>query len=246
MLPFNSSPQLVGPPTAEMMDKLGQIKYCVIGVFFAAVGRMCTGDMPFNDLLCGINGIFLLRDDVSVGTCYACLVNSPLGHCAGPTGGGLACLMPFLFLASFNCIFLALKLFTGGPFDLVSFCFQSVGAVIAWRLNSLVTLAAANEMASGQDQPLTQPLAAMRGLPPGLAGLGGPPGAGGPLGGFGGMGGMPRGGIGGPGGMGGAGGMGAGGAPPRGQPPGGGGGAPGAPRPGGFTAFQGTGQRLGG
>merc|ERR1719277_2148604 len=119
------TPQLSGPPTPEMQEKLHKIKFCVIGIFVAAVGRLCTGDIPFNELLCGINGVFLLRDDATVSTCYACLVSSPLGQCAGPGGGGLSCLMPFLFIASFNCVFLALgagasRLFYGGPFRLVS------------------------------------------------------------------------------------------------------------------------------
>mmetsp|Transcript_85184 Transcript_85184/g.264931 ORF Transcript_85184/g.264931 Transcript_85184/m.264931 type:complete len:238 (-) Transcript_85184:122-835(-) len=183
MLPLAmATPPLAGPLTPEMRTKLHKIKFCVIGIFVAAVGRLATGDdMPFNELLCGVNGVFLLRDDPSLGTCYACLASSPLGHCAGPTGGGLSCLMPFLFVSSFNCIFLALRLFYGyaGPFVLVSFAFQSAGAVLAWRLNTLVTAAAVGEFgASGQGQPLTQPLASMHFFPqPGegveMAGRGG-------------------------------------------------------------------------
>jgi len=179
---------LAGPLTPEMQAKLRKIRYCVIGIFVAAAGRLATGDMPFNELLSGINGVFLLRDDPWLVACYACLASSPLGQCAGPSGGGLNCLMPFLFISSFNCIFLVFRLTYGGPFILVSFCCQSMGAVLAWRLNYLVTLAAVGDLnATGQGQPLAQPLTAMRMFPqprldelePGLGRGGGGSGAGG-------------------------------------------------------------------
>merc|ERR1719401_273225 len=150
-------PILAGPMTPEMLEGLQKIKYCVVGIFFAAVGRLCTGDVPFNELLCGINGIFLLKEDESVSTCYACLASSPLGQCAGPGGGGLGCLMPFLFISSFNCVFLALRLFYGGPFLLVSFICQCSGAVFAWKLNQLLRLNDGDVLDGGQE-PLTQPL----------------------------------------------------------------------------------------
>lgn len=188
MLPLSMGMPLTGPLTPEMLTKLKKIRYCVIGIFVAAAGRLATGDMPFNELLSGINGVFLLRDDPWLAACYSCLASSPLGQCAGPSGGGLNCLMPFLFISSFNCIFLVFRLTYGGPFILVSFCCQSMGAVLAWRLNYLVTLAAVGDLnATGQGQPLTQPLTAMRMFPqprvdelePGLGGRGGGAGFGG-------------------------------------------------------------------
>lgn len=168
MLPLSMGMPLPGPLTPEMQTKLRKIRYCVIGIFVAAAGRLATGDMPFNELLSGINGVFLLRDDPWLVACYACLASSPLGQCAGPSGGGLNCLMPFLFISSFNCIFLVFRVFRldGGPFILVSFFCQSMGAVLAWRLNYLVTLAAVGDLNNnGQGQPLTQPLTAMRIFP---------------------------------------------------------------------------------
>eukprot|EP00425_Heterocapsa_triquetra_P011848 CAMPEP_0195146004 /NCGR_PEP_ID=MMETSP0448-20130528/170883_1 /TAXON_ID=66468 /ORGANISM="Heterocapsa triquestra, Strain CCMP 448" /LENGTH=182 /DNA_ID=CAMNT_0040184539 /DNA_START=24 /DNA_END=568 /DNA_ORIENTATION=- len=154
------SPQYHDEPTPEMQEKLRKIRFCVVGVFVAAVGRLCTGDVPFNELLCGIMGIFLLKGDDNVGTCYACLASSPVGLCAGPSGGGLGCLMPFLFISSFNCIFLALRLLYGGPFLLVSFAAQFAGATFAWRLNTLVNAATPGAFdASREGQPLNQPLA---------------------------------------------------------------------------------------
>lgn len=154
-------PPLNRPLTPEMQAKLVKIRFCVIGVFFAAVGRLATGDKPYNELICGIIGVFLLHNDPWLMACYSCLASSPLGSCAGPTGGGLSCLMPFLVISSLNCLFMVLRLFSDGPFLLISFCCQCTGAVIAWRLNQLVTLAAAGDTGA-PDVPLMQPPASMR------------------------------------------------------------------------------------
>mmetsp|Transcript_134491 Transcript_134491/g.389189 ORF Transcript_134491/g.389189 Transcript_134491/m.389189 type:complete len:214 (-) Transcript_134491:86-727(-) len=159
MLPIGGMgpPAFAGELTPEMREKLSKIRHCVYGIYFAAVGRLCTGDMPINELIVATVGVFLLKDDDNVGACYACLMNSFFGQCAGPRGGGMSCLSPFLFLSSFNCIFLALRLFAGGPFVLLSFCFQLSGAMCAWRLNQLVSAAALAELTgSGQGEPLNQ------------------------------------------------------------------------------------------
>ncbi|CAE8717781.1 unnamed protein product [Polarella glacialis] len=128
--------------------------------------------------------------------CYTCLASSPLGQCAGPGGGGLSCVMAFTFMAFINSFFLSIKLFMGGPFVLMSFAFQFAGGVQGWRLNSLVSAAAASGDGSfggqsGQGLLPQQPMAQMN--------LGAAPG-----------------------------------------------GRSGAPAPPSFSAFQGTGQRLGG
>lgn len=211
-------PPLTGPPTPEMQEKLWQIRVCVIGIFIAAVGRLATGDVPLSELMCVLNGVFLLREDQWLVSCYACLANSPLGQCVGPQGGGIACLKPFLFVAAFNCVFLALRLFYGGPFMLVSFCFQSAGAMVAWKLNGLINDAAGGSELGmpGFGQPLAQPLTQMR--------MFNQPGADGVDGGGGGSSGAPGGG---------------------GGPSGGGASGPRNDR-GGFVAFQGSGQRLSG
>jgi len=229
MLPMSmGTPPLNSPPTPEMLEALRKLRYCVMGIFVAAVGRFCTGDLPIAELSAGISGVFMLKDDDSMQACYACLLNSPLSQCAGTRGGGLDCIMPFLWLASFNCIFLALRLFTGGPFLLVSFCFQFAGSVFAWQLNQLVSHAQLAELGgSGQNQPLFQPPSGglpLRGFPGGGGGLDRASGAGG--------GGAGGGGFGGRGGGRSAGGGAAGQQAPIG---------PGGNR---FVAFQGSGQRL--
>ena len=212
----------MAPATPEMQEKLRKIRYCVIGTFIGAIGRFCTGDTPVNDLLCAIVGIFLLNDDPNVAPCYACLASSPLGQCS-MGGHGLGCAMTYAFLAGMNAIFLMVKLFTDGPFVLVSFCSQAAGAFLGMKLNAMVS-AMAPEMA--------MPLQGLGGgMGPGAPGA--PGGPGGPGWGMGGMGGMGAPGMapgGGAGGAGGAGG-GAGGGAPETQP---------------FQAFRGTGMRLGG
>mmetsp|Transcript_44578 Transcript_44578/g.80135 ORF Transcript_44578/g.80135 Transcript_44578/m.80135 type:complete len:210 (+) Transcript_44578:68-697(+) len=182
MLPFSGGPQLNGPLTPEMQEKLRKIRFCVIGVFVAGVGRFCTGDMPFNELLCGITGIFLLDDDPNVAPCYACLISSPIGQCTGNGGTGLSCLMAFMLISGMNSFFLTMRFLIGGPFVLLSFVCQLAGAILAYRLNALVSAAAAAAGdLGGQGLPLTQPLAGMRGPGPGFPpGPGGPPGGGAP------------------------------------------------------------------
>eukprot|EP00928_Gymnodinium_smaydae_P047311 TRINITY_DN31568_c0_g1_i1.p1 TRINITY_DN31568_c0_g1~~TRINITY_DN31568_c0_g1_i1.p1 ORF type:complete len:229 (+),score=51.84 TRINITY_DN31568_c0_g1_i1:234-920(+) len=228
MLPLSgglNTPELAGPLTPEMEAKMRQIRCCVMGVFVSAVGRLCTGDFPVGDMLCCVNGVFLLREDVVFVACYNCLRSGPLENCAGPSGGGLSCLGPFAFLAGFNCVMLSFRLLMGGPFLVLSFVCQSLGAAFAWRLQQLVTaehLLRGGSLeegagAGGQAGLLNSPFSQMRMMQP--------PGANAPSGG------APNGGAA-PNGGGNAG--------------GGGGGRAGGPSAPGFTAFHGTGQRLGG
>ncbi|CAK9044994.1 unnamed protein product [Durusdinium trenchii] len=207
-------PVLVGELTPEMQEKLRKIRFCVMGTFLAAIGRFCTGDIPVSELLCGIVGIFLLNEDPNVAPCYACLASSPLGQCS--MGHGLSCCLTYSFLAAMNSIFLMLKLLTGGPFVLVSFCCQASGAFLAMKLNALVSRE--ELLGAGPGGPGSFGLQGLQGLMPpgGGAPPGGPPGGPPP-----GSGPSPFGGG------------------------GGGGGASGAEmQP--FQAFQGTGMRLGG
>ncbi|CAE7396507.1 unnamed protein product [Symbiodinium pilosum] len=138
MIPLGGpAPISVGPPTPEMLEKMRRIRFCVIGTFVAAIGRFCTGDIPINELLSGIVGIFLLSDDPNVAPCYACLAHSPLGQCT-VGGHGLSCVMAYSFLAGLNAIFLTLKLFVGGPFVLVSFACQGAGAYQGLKLHNQI------------------------------------------------------------------------------------------------------------
>ncbi|CAK0864486.1 unnamed protein product [Prorocentrum cordatum] len=148
----------------DMLDKMRGIRFCVLGIFAAAVGRFATGDPPITELLCGITGVFLLKDDENLTACYSCLMSTPLENCAGPAGGGFGCLQSFLFISGFNSILMLLNLSSrwqqgtshGGPFALLSLIFQGFGAVYAWRLSTLVTAAQAEQ--GGAQEMLRRPL----------------------------------------------------------------------------------------
>jgi hypothetical protein len=158
MLPLMGWQAFQGPLSPEMLDKMRSIRFCVIGIFVAAVGRFATGDPPITELLCGITGVFLLKDDVNLAACYNCLMSTPLENCAGPPGGGFGCLQSFLFISGFNSILMLLNLSSrwqqgmshGGPFSLLSLIFQGFGAVYAWRLSNLVS-AAQQEQGGNQE-----------------------------------------------------------------------------------------------
>lgn len=101
----------MGPPTQEMLVKLGHVKWCVIATYACAVGRFWAKD-PFgalNDLFGGLFGTFLLREDPSMEACYRCLKESPLGTMSD---GGLTCLLPYMFMACLNGMFSALRVYT--------------------------------------------------------------------------------------------------------------------------------------
>eukprot|EP00933_Yihiella_yeosuensis_P047620 TRINITY_DN43492_c0_g1_i1.p1 TRINITY_DN43492_c0_g1~~TRINITY_DN43492_c0_g1_i1.p1 ORF type:complete len:248 (+),score=21.16 TRINITY_DN43492_c0_g1_i1:69-746(+) len=197
-------PMLTGPLTPEMQDKLRKIRYVTIGLFATSVGRMCTGDLPINELLCAFMGVLCLKEDPNMAPCYACVASTMLGSC----GDGLGCVSPFMCLAGINAFLTALRLFSGGPFLILGFFCQVAACVYGYQLHLLVSAASSEGdglfTGWGGQMPLSQPLAQMRMNPPGGGGGDGPFGGGG------------------------------GGPPAQG------------PRPPGFSAFQGTGQRLGG
>lgn len=230
MLPLMGWQAFQGPLSPEMLEKMRSIRFCVMGIFVAAVGRFATGDPPITELLCGITGVFLLKDDENLAACYNCLMSTPLENCAGPSGGGFGCLQSFLFISGFNSFLMLLNLSSGwqqgmshgGPFSLLSLIFQGLGAVYAWRLSTLVTVAQAEQ---GGSPELLRPPSLMRRFARGRMGGQGPDAGSNPLidvensSGGAQTGGQPSGGMGGPGGR------------PQGR---------------GFEAFRGQGQRLGG
>eukprot|EP00408_Alexandrium_pacificum_P010784 CAMPEP_0171222918 /NCGR_PEP_ID=MMETSP0790-20130122/35511_1 /TAXON_ID=2925 /ORGANISM="Alexandrium catenella, Strain OF101" /LENGTH=224 /DNA_ID=CAMNT_0011688879 /DNA_START=17 /DNA_END=688 /DNA_ORIENTATION=- len=111
MIPLLAGPPIMGPPTREMLAKLGHVKWCVIATYACAVGRFWAKD-PFgalNDLFGGLFGTFLLREDPSMEPCFRCLKESPLG---AMSDGGLTCLLPYMFMACLNGMFSALRVYT--------------------------------------------------------------------------------------------------------------------------------------
>lgn len=160
------------------------IRYVVMGVWLCCIGRLVTGDVSgvLGDIFCGLNGVFLLKDDSAFKSFHACLMKSPIGQCAGPSGGGMTCLMPFLVIAAMNVVFGLLAL--GGRavsiFTLVSMLLQAVGAYLGWTVKSIMEAAYAGQdgmaMSGGQQmQPLNpgQQTRELRPQPDGGSGGGG-------------------------------------------------------------------------
>mmetsp|Transcript_75023 Transcript_75023/g.139987 ORF Transcript_75023/g.139987 Transcript_75023/m.139987 type:complete len:212 (-) Transcript_75023:18-653(-) len=169
------APQVtISQPTQEMQEPLRKLRYCVIGLWVAFVGQLCTDNVlsianfPLMNLTTALCGVLVLREDDTLLPCYRCLMSSPVGSCAGPSGGGLACVTPFLVMASLSCMLNVLlnMVFASlsgacGPFLIVVCVFQFLSAYYASKLQTLISAATA---AAGEDgQPLTQPLSMLRG-----------------------------------------------------------------------------------
>lgn len=102
---------VMGPPTPGMLAKLSYVKWCVVVTYICAVGRLVADD-PFgslNDILGGLFGTFLLRDDPALRACFQCLHQSPLG---AMSEGGMPCLLPFTFMAGLNGVFSAVRVYS--------------------------------------------------------------------------------------------------------------------------------------
>mmetsp|Transcript_139646 Transcript_139646/g.348234 ORF Transcript_139646/g.348234 Transcript_139646/m.348234 type:complete len:230 (-) Transcript_139646:48-737(-) len=109
VIPLGGLP-VMGPPTPGMVTKLQYVKWCVLATYACAVGRFIADD-PFgalNDLFGGLFGTFLLREDPQLQSCYRCLHESPLG---AMSDGGMACLLPYMFMASLNGIFSSVRVY---------------------------------------------------------------------------------------------------------------------------------------
>jgi len=110
MIPL-SGMLVMGPPTPRMLTKLSYVKWCVIATYACAVGRFVAND-PFgalNDVFGGLFGTFLLKEDPLLQGCYRCLHESPLG---AMSEGGMACLLPYTFMAGLNGLFSSVRVYT--------------------------------------------------------------------------------------------------------------------------------------
>mmetsp|Transcript_9325 Transcript_9325/g.20238 ORF Transcript_9325/g.20238 Transcript_9325/m.20238 type:complete len:219 (-) Transcript_9325:16-672(-) len=162
MLPLNAGPPIDTnfeiPP--DVQDKFRKIRYCIIGINIAAIGRFCLGDLPLSEIIACICGVFLLKEDETLGCWYACLMKSPIASCA-QSGGGMACCMPFAIITAMNCFILPLRLWAQGPFTLISFISQLAASVLAWKIHSRVSELGYNvggPLGSGFGGALSQPL----------------------------------------------------------------------------------------
>jgi len=134
MLPF-SGVLVMGPPTPRMLAKLSYVKWCVLATYACAVGRVTAGDAigALNDVFGGLFGTFLLREDPMLQGCYRCLHESPLGIMSE---GGMACLLPYTFMAGLNGLFSALRVYTIlNKFGTLMPCNQEVGCFLPMWLS---------------------------------------------------------------------------------------------------------------
>mmetsp|Transcript_85115 Transcript_85115/g.227542 ORF Transcript_85115/g.227542 Transcript_85115/m.227542 type:complete len:201 (+) Transcript_85115:53-655(+) len=82
------------------------LRWCVLAIWVSGMMRIFLGDMGqvMGMIAAGVSGILLIRGDTTTGQCYTCIMASPLQACS-PDGGGLSCLMPFLFMNLMNAVF---------------------------------------------------------------------------------------------------------------------------------------------
>lgn len=141
VIPMRNTP--LGDPPEEAMPKLNVIKYTVIGVWLCVIGRVLSGDIGgcMGDIIFGLNGIFLLKDDPSLKSCYECLMRTFIGQCAGPGGGGMNCLRSFMMMAAINIAFdiLSLGQVMYRPFVAVSGILQVLGVYMAYAVFQMVS-----------------------------------------------------------------------------------------------------------
>lgn len=108
-----NSPVYSAPPTEEMLSKLIYVKWCVLVTYLCAIGLfVADADEPFgplNDLFVACFGTFLLKEDPALAPCFRCLQETGLGVMSD---GGLSCLLPYLLMASLNCAFGLLRVYT--------------------------------------------------------------------------------------------------------------------------------------
>ena len=146
---FSYADSLIGPPTPEMQAQLKKLRFCVLGLWVAVVGRFATGSTPFTDLLAAISGTVVLRDDPWLMSCHQCLVSICVGQCQHSDLGNMLPLMMFLMLCSWNCFFAIIRLFTEGPFMILSFCCQAAAVWISSQLYALMSAGVFGDVESG-------------------------------------------------------------------------------------------------
>jgi len=106
------SPVYSAPPTEEMLSKLIYVKWCVLATYLCAIGRFVAAE-PFGaltDLFGACFGTFLLKEDPALAPCFRCLQDT--AALGAMSEGGLSCLLPYLLMASLNCGFGLLRVYT--------------------------------------------------------------------------------------------------------------------------------------
>ncbi|CAD7929151.1 unnamed protein product [Amoebophrya sp. A120] len=144
-MPAGMGAAMSGDPPEQVQGHLQKIKWTVVAVFLGSIGKLVQGGLPFNEIFYVISGIFLMKDDKITGRAYTCLLSTPLGACAGPSGGGLTCLTPVMFLGGINVLFGLFSPYLLEPFNLIciacfccSFLFLHIENLLHVRLKNFV------------------------------------------------------------------------------------------------------------
>jgi len=132
-MPAGMGAAMNGDPPEQVLPHLQKIKWTVVAVFIGSIGKIVSGGLPFNEIFYVISGIFLMKDDKITGRAYQCLLGTPLSACVGPSGGGLSCLTPVMFLGGINVLFGLFNPFLLEPFNLICLVSQLVGVFFAYQ-----------------------------------------------------------------------------------------------------------------
>lgn len=132
-MPSGMGGALQGDVPEALYDNMQKIKISTIIVFVSAIGKLATGQLPLNEIFFSLSGIFLLKEDKHTGIAYRFCLNTPIGACAGPNGGGLSCLMPLIFLGALNILFSLFSPNLLSTFNLMSIIGQLIGCFFGYK-----------------------------------------------------------------------------------------------------------------
>ncbi|CAL1156024.1 unnamed protein product [Cladocopium goreaui] len=97
---------LMGPPPPEVAHRFRVIKYSILILILCTIGELIAGILggafgqmlvsSLNLILNALIGVWMLKDDSTIGRIYAFLGRSCCKPCTEQCQGGLTCLMPFI------------------------------------------------------------------------------------------------------------------------------------------------------
>eukprot|EP00435_Cladocopium_sp_Y103_P033026 s1787_g8.t1 len=97
---------LMGPPPPEVAHRFRVIKYSILILILCTIGELVAGILggafgqmlvsSLNLILNALIGVWMLKDDATIGRIYAFLGRSCCKPCTEQCQGGLTCLMPFI------------------------------------------------------------------------------------------------------------------------------------------------------
>lgn len=119
VIPVGGGMGMQGPPPPELQAEFQRVKVCLLAMIASMMVKLASGTLLYGFLQVlssclnlGLNtlmGIFLLRDDHSIGKIYQFLMNNCFQSCGQMCTGGMGCLVPFV-LCNFITVVLDLLL----------------------------------------------------------------------------------------------------------------------------------------